>query len=452
VKQRIIEPAPNANEFSDVQSAINAMFGQFGALTEVIQKANNDYLYWDKFKHLRFPNDITPEDAWQILKLSRTSQMSSFPLANNKGQLFGFWLPDSAQKSLHNIDRQAPKIISSELPVVNEASKRRYLINSLMEEAIASSQIEGAATTRKLAKNFLRTGRRPSTKAEKMIANNYKAIQRIVEYKHEKLSLEMLSELHTSLTEGTIDPKDVGQLRKDDDVFVYDDTSLELLHTPPPAEELHKRMELLCEFANSDKYDNRFIHPVIKGILLHYWLAYIHPFVDGNGRTARVLFYWYMLANDYWMFEYLSISRHILSSRKQYEKSYLYAEQDSNDATYFVIYHLNAIEKALNSLQKYLAKKQEELRETTRIVSAGNLGLNGRQQALVRHALKNPGFTYTVESHRSSHGISTPTARTDLFALEKQGLLVLNQIGKKHFFVAPDNLAERVSSDSKIPI
>lgn len=44
-------------------------------------------------------------------------------------------------------------------------------------------------------------------------------------------------------------------------------------------------------------------------------IAYMHPFVDGNGRTARALFYWYMLKSGYWLTEYLSISRVIAKSK-----------------------------------------------------------------------------------------------------------------------------------------
>jgi hypothetical protein len=42
-----------------------------------------------------------------------------------------------------------------------------------------------------------------------------------------------------------------------------------------------------------------FIHPVMRAITLHFWLAYDHPFCDGNGRTARALFYWSMLKQGY---------------------------------------------------------------------------------------------------------------------------------------------------------
>ena len=60
-----------------------------------------------------------------------------------------------------------------------------------------------------------------------------------------------------------------------------------------------------------------FIHPMIRSIILHFWLAYDHPFVDGNGRTARALFYWSMLRHGYWLFEFISISQIILKGPDQ---------------------------------------------------------------------------------------------------------------------------------------
>lgn len=452
MRKRFIQPAPDiekltGTDFRDLGALIGALMGRYGELAQVIQKANNEYYYWDKFKHLQLSHGVSPDQAWYILKISRTSQRSELPITDTDSRPFGFWLPDSALRYLHNIDRQAPKLIGAELDIINEASKRQYLISSLMEEAIASSQMEGASTTRKVAKELLRTGRKPLTKAERMIVNNYRTIQKIIGLKKEKLSLDMLLELQASITEGILDPNEVGKLRISNDISVVDSTSYEILHDPPPAQELRERIELLCEFANSDEHDPRFMHPIIKGILLHFWLAYIHPFPDGNGRTARALFYWHMLANDYWLFEYLPISYHLKKSRAQYERAFLHAEQDGNDATYFIIYHLKAIERALHSLQAYLAKKQKEYIETTRLIIKGKLGLNYRQQAIIKHALKRPGFIYTVESHRNSHGVTPQTARSDLLSLVDQGLLIFNQVGKKHRFISPDDLVERISKD-----
>ena len=79
----------------------------------------------------------------------------------------------------------------------------------------------------------------------------------------------------------------------------------EILHEPPSADQLPKRVETMCAFAN-EQLKSGFIHPVIRSILLHFWLAYDHPFVDGNGRTARALFYWSMLRHKYWLFEVMT--------------------------------------------------------------------------------------------------------------------------------------------------
>ena len=78
-------------------------------------------------------------------------------------------------------------------------------------------------------------------------------------------------------------------------------------------------------------FNGVFIHPIVKGIIIHFLIAFIHPFVDGNGRTASAIFYWYMLRKGYWLTEYLSISRIISRSKRQYEKAYLYTECDGNE-------------------------------------------------------------------------------------------------------------------------
>lgn len=441
MQRKIIEKAPEITNLSE----IHWLMDEINDLGAIVKRANDDYLYWDKFKHLSFPKEIGMKDLWGILKLTRLAQLKRIPLKSTTGDDFGFWLPDKAQRLLREFDLHLAGEIAIQEPVINPSSKQQYIISSLMEEAIASSQIEGAATSRKVAKELLRTGRKPANHAEKMIFNNYVTIQKITKMQGEKLTPDMILDLQESLTEGTLEDSSYsGAFRKTDDVYVIDDRKNEILHEPPPARDLPKRLALMCEFANTDKYDGGFIHPIIKAILLHFWLAYDHPFVDGNGRTARAIFYWYMLSNGYWMFEYLSISRHILISRGQYERAYIYAEQDGFDATYFVMYHLGIIEKALIDLQHYLDRKQEEQKKVFFLLR-GKVDINQRQQALIKHALGNPGFAYTIESHRNSHGVSYPTARQDLISLADQGLLVIDKSKRSWRFLAPDDLPARLS-------
>ena len=127
----------------------------------------------------------------------------------------------------------------------------------------------------------------------------------------------------------------------DEEIHVADIDGRTVLHIPPKAGDVPELMASMCDFANTNGED-AFVNPVVKGIILHFWLAYVHPFMDGNGRTARALLYWYALKHRYWLFEYLSISTAILNARAQYYRSFLYSEIDDNDVTYFIYYKLRA--------------------------------------------------------------------------------------------------------------
>jgi Fic family protein len=183
--------------------------------------------------------------------------------------------------------------------------------------------------------------------------------------------------------------------------------------------------------------------PVIRAILVHYGLAYDHPFVDGNGRTARALFYWVMAREGYWLCEYISISRILKKARAQYARSFLYTETDDNDATYFIVYQLQVLTRAIADLHEYLQRKLTEMRAVNDILRqnrALRAELNDRQLDLLTHALKYPSGEYTIESHRRSHDVAYGTARSDLLDLAKRGLLEQRQRGRKFLFVAATKL------------
>ena len=286
----------------------------------LLNKIISHYPYWDKLKYWPMPEGITPEMAWAFREFSAVGKRNHLSLLDTSGKAFSYWLPDPAQERLYRIDRSAPGQLLVEGEPPSPQERDRYIASSLMEEAIASSQIEGAATTRRVAKEMLRTGRTPKDRSERMILNNYRAIERLRALKDSPMSLEMLHELHSILTEGTLDePGAAGRLRRspeDDDILVYDADQY-ILHRPPKGSELQERLEKFLSFAN-DAQSGPFIHPVIKAILLHFWIGYDHPYVDGNGRTARAVFYWYLLRKGYWLFEFVSLSRMVLRAAGQY--------------------------------------------------------------------------------------------------------------------------------------
>ncbi|MFH0983688.1 MAG: Fic family protein [Planctomycetota bacterium] len=379
------------------------------------------------------------------MKLARVALLRELPLKDDRGCPFSYWVPDSALEELHKIDMELGGHLGSPSQAVNSADRDRYMIRSIMEEAIASSQIEGAATTRRIAKEMLKTGRPPRDKSEHMILNNYRTIRWLREHKDEPLTRDLLLGIQGRMTASTLDDADAaGRFRlPSEKIAVFDDRDGEVTHTPPPAEELEERLILLYDFANAEETAGEFMHPVVRAMILHFWVAYDHPFVDGNGRTARALFYWYMLRKGYWLFEFLSISQFIIGAPVQYQRAFLNTETDEGDVTYFLMYHLQAIRRAREELYHYLDQQQKRNAELLRLLKF-RPGMNHRQDALLAHAIRHDGATYTIQSHEGSQGVSYQTARTDLADLAKRGLLIEHKIGRRFHYTAPPDLRERL--------
>jgi Fic family protein len=402
------------------------------------------YLHWDDLRHRTPPQGLSLPEWWLGIKFQRGPQ-KFLPLTDIHQHPFSYHVTDSVQESLHRIDLQAGGAVQVPEPVTNPETKKRYLVRSLIEEAITSSQLEGAATTREVAKEMIREGRPPRDLDEQMILNNYATMQRIGEVRKEPLSKGLVFELHRRVTEGTLgDPTAAGRFRRDDEYRVIGNDFGEVFHRPPPAWQLEERMEAMCRFANQSESEG-FVHPAIRSIILHFWLAYDHPFVDGNGRTARALFYWSMLHREYWLFEFISISQMILRGPTRYGEAFLHTETDENNLTYFIIYHNDIINRAMSSLHRYIESRGRELRALDSRLR-GIVELNHRQRDLIRHALRHPGYTYTIESHRASHDVVYQTARTDLLDLEERGLLSKRKVGHAWTFTPVRDLETRLQA------
>ncbi|HEU4944283.1 MAG TPA: Fic family protein [Solirubrobacterales bacterium] len=406
------------------------------------------YLHWDKLRHLIPPGDLSSEEWWLGLKTQRAAEARGLPWSDKEGTQFRYRLPDTVLKRLHRVDQRASGEVAMDEVVTSEKQAgQRFLVNSLMEEAIRSSQLEGATTSRRVAKEMLRTGRKPRDRGERMIANNYRALQFVREKMGNTLDLDALLELHMIVTEGTLDdPSAAGRLQRPGEkrVAVFDrDDDEHPIHVPPPAEELPERMRSLCDFANEGGEGDRFIHPVVRAILVHFWLGYDHPFEDGNGRTARILFSWLMQQRGYWLVEYLPISPIIREAPAKYARAFVESETDEGDVTYFLIHQLEVLEKALDRHDVYIRRKIAEVRDVERSLQDAD-GLNHRQLALLTDAVRNPDGTYTFGSHATSHRVTHETARSDLSDLDDRGLLVRRRKGRGYIFEPVPDLTQRL--------
>ena len=416
-----IEPVPKIEEKNRIE-AIQMLIDS--TLQEVFQKIDREYLYWDKVKYTA-PENVDKHTLWHAVKIQR--QLNSQTVRFGK-YVFHFTITKNMLALLHAFDMNLGGNLGTK-SIIPASDKSYYLISSIMEEAIASSQMEGASTTRRIAKDMLRKQLKPINKSQQMIVNNYDTITKISNDFNKDFSIEDLLDIHRSISKSTLENSDdEGVFRKNDDIYVVDSITGSVAHTPPSYNEIIDMVGDLCEFANNDNNDN-FIHPIIKGIIIHFMLAYIHPFVDGNGRTARSLFYWYMIKKGYWLTEYLSISRIIYTNKKSYEKAFLYTENDDNDLSYFIQYHLNVMKKAFEELKKYLQRKIDEQQNIHRFI--GVLNTNDRQRYVFKVIMENKHMIITPKELASQFDITTRTARTDLQELVEMGYLKITNINKR---------------------
>lgn len=408
------------------------------------------YYPWDKIRHLKSPpNDLTNEEWWLGIKWARKALYQTIPHKAIDGENFVFGETNTVRRLLHEIDIHGGGELKASAQVANPTTRDSYLINSLIEEAITSSQLEGAATTRKVAKEMLREKRKPQNRSERMIVNNYHAMEHIKEIANDDLTPALILNLQSILTEDTLDNAVAeGAWRDNDEIYVGDARDATVIFEPPTHKEIPARMESICSFAN-DTNTKAFLHPVIRAILLHFLLAYVHPFEDGNGRTARALFYWSMLRQRYWTMEFVSISRILKKAPAKYMRSYLYTETDENDVTYFILHQLQVILRAIEELLEHLKKKSDEHREIEDIFRKSvklNTSLNSRQTAALNRALKKPESIFTIEGHRGSHRVTYQTARSDLLRLNDLGLFEKSKRGKAFVFFPTENLREKLKN------
>lgn len=413
------------------------------------------YLYWEKARFLNWPQGVSPIEGWAVIKHLRFLILSPFrndtQVKDASGNFFSLlrsmpWFDDL----LHLIDMELGGSIKIAPTDHDGRLQTRLIARGVMEEAIASSQMEGAHTTRVAAKQMLQEGRKPRTRDERMIVNNYSTMVEIErDLKDRPLSLDIVFQMHAMLTKGTLDnDAEVGTFRNDEGKADHERVAVRSMiddivyHMPPAASFVRTEMDRLIAYANddSDLGDVGFMHPVIKAIVLHFWVAYLHPFADGNGRFARALFYWYVLRKGYWGFSYIPLSAAIKQSSDQYGKAYLYTEQDDLDLTYFIDYNLRQIQKARRDFKQYVAEQYKDSSQMARDLRE-KYNLNDRQVQLLRFFADKEHKSTSLKTHMHIHEISRPTAMRDFRELLELGFVESKRIGKKLYYSSTDKVS-----------
>lgn len=407
-----------------------------------------EYRPWEYyFRAEPVPEVLSREAWWYAVRTARASTARPTPFVMKDGTRLTFNLPDRFLRLNEEITAQARGQVELPGEVATQGMRDRYLINSLYEEAITSSQMEGASTTRRDAKKMLREKKDPRDRSERMILNNFLALEYVRDHLGEELTPEFICGVHRIVTDGTLDEaEDAGRLQRqgEERIRIYgsggDD---QLLHVPPPAEELPERLKRLCDFANGvGEYASQYVPPLVRALIVHFMMGYDHYFVDGNGRTARVIAQWVMLREGFFLMDFVPVSRLLRTAPAKYARSFLEVEQDEGDLTYFLIWHAEIILRGIRELHDYLARKSKEMEQVKHLLRLTDL--NNRQIGVIEEALKDSAITVTAASHADKYRVTPQTAHADLRGLEDGGYLMRTKRGRSFEWYPVTDLQRRV--------
>lgn len=408
----------------------------------------DEYHSFNEFRR-RVKPGLEIKYCWWLMRLSRNHSLIDLTPLEEKP--FPPNLPDAVNQALlhspdfiknclfnnlHEFSRTLSKIdrytthsaMLGILEQIGESAHFVHLTNSLIDdEAISSSQLEGAATTSIIAKEMIRKKRKPRTDDERMISGNFDLMQTAWDIKDEPFSIELIKRLHKVGTQ-TLDQSKYtsGTFRTTNDIAVVN-ADHEIVHQPPKADVIERLLLRVVSWLNSADDD---IHPVIKAITLHFVIGYVHPFRDGNGRVARALFYWYMFKCGYTGFRYIAISALLKKASIQYGMSYLDCEHDNLDLTYFIKYQLKVISRAITefvSVYEHAAYRMHELEERYSGLEDIERKIIGFVAGESRYRKKT---TITAREAESLLGVSFNTVKAKLDDMVAAGILGCEKIGK----------------------
>ena len=427
------------NPFLSISKTCPEHVGEFLELSNALDQRGR-YLHYDKLR-FRLPAGLDHSLAWSVIKAARNRQLSDVISLGEPIKVCRMLLTPAMQMAISETDRHTTTAALEWMSTkIGEQKHIEYLLKDLVEdEAISSSQLEGAATTTKAAKDLLKRQRTPRTPDEKMILGNYRMMNFAWKSRDRELTTDLIAELHQVGVEGIDDDRYYpGTFRVNDDVVVEDGDG-NVVHTPPPVSGLEKRLSKLCEWVNSSHTDissNNYIHPLIKASILHFAIGYEHPFRDGNGRVARSLFYWLMFKHEFAAFRYIAISTLLKSAPAQYGKSYLYTESDQMDLTYFLDFQARIIIKAIGEFKKAYENTLKDMTEfNIFLYDSGLYGkLSDKQKVILQVAKSGRAREFTATNVQDNLGCSYNTAASALNGLVESKLFQKQRQGREWVF------------------
>lgn len=231
-----------------------------------------------------------------------------------------------------------------------QQSARLYGAKAMEEEIVSTFRIEQIDTSRESVRRIL-SGQAPKNDEEHRIYGMKLGLEFIADVSH-TITEENLFRLYQMTIGDFLPEKDrllPGNLYRHDSVYIVGG---KVEHTGLPWQRLPAYMAELVAFAAEKAAQN----DLVKAAILHFALAYLHPYFDGNGRMARLLHLWYLVQRGYSSALFVPMSRFIEESRSRYYKAYTLVEQNQQisgmlDVTPFLTYFAESVYSRLGEGQ-----------------------------------------------------------------------------------------------------
>jgi Fic family protein len=333
-----------------------------------------------------------------------------------------FTITNKINNALLEIERARGFLEAAEL---KEEWIKEMQSRALILESHHSTHIEGTQLTLEQSEKIL-MGKpagevRPDDRQE--LLNYREAMDFVSKYLDEKSEIteELIKEIHRTLVKevrgGTLEP---GRYRKVQN-YVVNSLTGEVIYTPPPPEKVPALMKELVEWLNSEKD----IHPVLVAGIAQYKFVEIHPFLDGNGRTARVLCTLLLYKNGYDFKRLFSLSEFYDKDRRRYYEAIRSVKENDMDLTRWLEYFVEGLKTQMLEVK---AKGELAIKKEVVLEKAEKLDLNERQLKAVRYVVERGKISISTFKSLVPE-VSEKTLYRDLQGLVGRGLL--KEVGEK---------------------
>jgi len=286
----------------------------------------------------------------------------------------------------HHIVRLLAKISAAREVILNSPLIPRWEVDlrreAIIHSAHSSTSIEGNRLSLEQVSKLAQGRRITGTRKDKQEVLNYlnvlKNIGTLV--RSDKIREKDILKMHRMVTKDTLDnPKDCGVYRSRY-VVVANPLTHEVFFRPPKNEDVPRLVRDLLEWINSDEAKE--LDSIIEAGVAHYEFVRIHPFIDGNGRTARVLATWILYKRGFDTKQFFCLDDYYDSDRSAYYKALQSVNQSTLDVTKWLEYFVEGVNISVEAVQERVIRlSSERLRKARK----GQIALTERQMRIVEH-------------------------------------------------------------------